>query len=219
MPSTIAQKLKIKAGDVLLTLQAPKDFNSSIAPLPAGVKVTSKGNACNQIHWFVSDTTQLKKELATVMGLLKEEVICWIYYPKGSASVKTDLSRDKGWEALHVHDDKLTWISLISFNDTWSAFGCRLKKAGDQARKPAVKENPLLAYIDTATKTIQLPVDLATAFKKAPAAAAFFDTLSFTNRKEYIEWIVTAKREATRSERVTGTIERLAKKWKNPRNI
>ncbi len=47
----------------------------------------------------------------------------------------------------------------------------------------------------------------------------FFDTLSFTNKKEYMEWIVTAKREETRIERVNGSIERLAKGWKNPRNM
>ena len=47
----------------------------------------------------------------------------------------------------------------------------------------------------------------------------FFETLSFTNKKEYVEWIVTAKREETRNNRIEGTIERLLKGWKNPRNI
>ena len=40
-----------------------------------------------------------------------------------------------------------------------------------------------------------------------------------TNKKEYIEWIVTAKRSATRNERLNGTLERLSKQWKNPRNL
>ncbi|MBL7720925.1 MAG: YdeI/OmpD-associated family protein, partial [Chitinophagaceae bacterium] len=55
--------------------------------------------------------------------------------------------------------------------------------------------------------------------KKNKKEAAYFETLSFTNKKEYIEWIVTAKREETRAERVKGTIERLGKQWKNPRNL
>ncbi len=38
-------------------------------------------------------------------------------------------------------------------------------------------------------------------------------------KKEYIEWIVTAKREETRIQRIDGTIERLVKGWKNPRNM
>ncbi len=38
-------------------------------------------------------------------------------------------------------------------------------------------------------------------------------------KKEYVEWIITAKREETRKERLKGTVERLEKEWKNPRNI
>ncbi|HTL07033.1 MAG TPA: YdeI/OmpD-associated family protein, partial [Chitinophagaceae bacterium] len=214
-----AEKLKIKKGDVVLTMHAPADFRSKLAPLPEGVTITNKASTCQQVHWFVKDTTQLKKEVAKVMALINEAVICWIYYPKGSAGIKTDLSRDKGWEPLHAYDDTLTWISLISFDSTWSAFGCRLKKERDKARSTATKENPLLAYIDAASKTVKLPEDLAAALKKLPASAAFFDSLSYTNRKEYVEWIVTARREATRAERISGTLERLAKRWKNPRNL
>ena len=65
---------------------------------------------------------------------------------------------------------------------------------------------------------MKLPDELAAALKKNKKEAAFFETLSFTNKKEYIEWIVTAKRDETRTERVTGTIERLGKQWKNPAN-
>ncbi|RYZ55006.1 MAG: hypothetical protein EOO14_13670 [Chitinophagaceae bacterium] len=72
--------------------------------------------------------------------------------------------------------------------------------------------------MDAATKTITLPDDIKTAMLESPAQKAFFDTLSFTNRKEYIEWVVSAKREETRKTRVAETIERLGKGWKNPAN-
>jgi len=55
--------------------------------------------------------------------------------------------------------------------------------------------------------------------KKNLDARLFFNELSFTNKKEYVEWIVSAKRQETRQERVKGTIERLLKGWKNPRNM
>ena len=73
--------------------------------------------------------------------------------------------------------------------------------------------------VNPQTKEVKLPGDLSSALKKNKQAAEFFNSLSFTNKKEYIEWIVTAKREETRKERVDGTIERLVKQWKNPRNI
>ena len=64
-----------------------------------------------------------------------------------------------------------------------------------------------------------MPNDLADALKRNKKENAVFDSLSFTNKKEYLEWIVTAKRDETRAERIKGTIERLGKGWKNPRNI
>jgi uncharacterized protein YdeI (YjbR/CyaY-like superfamily) len=69
------------------------------------------------------------------------------------------------------------------------------------------------------TKEIRLPEDFASVLKKNKKQNDFFNSLSFTNKKEYVEWIVTAKREETRNERIKGTIERLGKQWKNPRNI
>jgi uncharacterized protein YdeI (YjbR/CyaY-like superfamily) len=43
--------------------------------------------------------------------------------------------------------------------------------------------------------------------------------LPYSHRKEYVEWIVSAKRPETRAARVAGSIERLGKGWKNPRNM
>ena len=53
-------------------------------------------------------------------------------------------------------------------------------------------------------KEVKLPDDLAAALNK--------------NKKEYIEWIVSAKREETQKERLKATMERLEKGWKNPAN-
>jgi hypothetical protein len=153
------------------------------------------------------------------MKLIKENTIVWVYYPKGSSKIQTDLTRDKGWDCLLSEGDKLTWISLISFNDTWSVFGFRAKTEADKKKEAKPKDREIFNWVDPVAKTVKLPDDLAAALKKNNKEAANFDSLSFTNKKEYIEWIVTAKRETTRNERVSGTIERLGKGWKNPSNI
>lgn len=219
MPASIAQKLKIKDGYTLLTLHAPANFKKQLDGLPAGVKIAVSGKEYDQVHWFVTNRAEMEKELPRVLSLVKGETVCWIYYPKGSSGMQTDLTRDKGWDALLRHNDTLTWISLISFDDTWSAFGFRPRSEADKKKESRPAERPILDYIDAKTKTIRLPDDLAAALEKKKKEKTFFDGLSFTNRKEYVEWIVTAKREETRTERVKGTIERLGKEWKNPRNI
>jgi uncharacterized protein YdeI (YjbR/CyaY-like superfamily) len=65
---------------------------------------------------------------------------------------------------------------------------------------------------------VTLPDDFAKALKKNKQQHIFFNALSFTNKKEYLEWIVTAKREETRTERIKGSLEKMEKGWKNPAN-
>lgn len=218
MATTLSQKLKIKDGSTLLTLNAPSDFQQTLAPLPSSVEITDASKKYNQVHWFVKNKAQMEKELGKILKLVQPDVIVWIYYPKGTSKIQTDLTRDKGWDELRKHDE-LQWLSLISFNETWSAFAFRLKSVADKKREEKPKERPISNYIDAQKKIIHLPDDLATALKKNKKANDFFQTLSFTNKKEYVEWIITAKKEETRLERIKGTIERLEKEWKNPGNM
>ncbi|MFT3980030.1 MAG: YdeI/OmpD-associated family protein [Ferruginibacter sp.] len=219
MPATVADKLKIKENYTLLTLHAPESFEKELGRLPASVKITGSGKTYHQVHWFVLNKAQMEKELSKVLKLLKDDIVVWVYYPKGSSGMQTDLTRDKGWDCLLQESDKLTWISLISFNDTWSVFGFRPKTAADRKKEAQPKEREIFNWVNPATKEVRLPEELAAAFKKNKTAHSYFDSLAFSHKKEYVEWIVTAKRPETKQERVKGTIERLLKKWKNPRNL
>ena len=220
MPNTISQKLRIQKGFSLLTVNAPADFKKGLEGLPSGVKISDNSKDYNQVHWFVTNKAQLEKEMSKVMKLVKPGLIVWTYYPKGTSGVQTDLSRDKGWDCLLSEGDKLTWISLISFNDTWSVFGFRAKTEEDKKKEAKPKEErEIFKWVNPQTKEVKLPDDLAAALKKNKKQSDLFNSLSFTNKKEYIEWIVTAKREETRNERLKGTMERLGKGWKNPANL
>ena len=224
MPNTISQKLRIQKDFSLLTIHAPADFKKGLEGLPAGVKISDAVSGgtkdYNQVHWFVTNSEQLEKEMSKVMKLVKPGVIVWTYYPKGTSGMQTDLSRDKGWDCLLSEGDKLTWISLISFNDTWSVFGFRAKTDEDRKKETKPKEErEIFKWVNPQTKEVKLPDDLAAILKKNKKQSDFFNSLSFTNKKEYIEWIVTAKREETRNERLKGTIVRLGKGWKNPANL
>lgn len=64
----------------------------------------------------------------------------------------------------------------------------------------------------------ETPADLLAALKKNKAAQATFDAFPPSCKREYIEWIVEAKREETRQKRLAQTIEWLAegkrRNWK-----
>ena len=203
----------------MLTLNAQPNFKKGLEGLPAVVKIGDTAKEYDQVHWFVLNKAQMEKEMNKVMKLVKPEVIVWVYYPKGTSKIQTDLTRDKGWDCLLAEGDKLTWISLISFDDTWSVFGFRAKNDADRKKeaKPKV-EREIFNWVNPQTKEVRLPDELTAALKKNKKLEVYFHALAFSHKKEYIEWIVTAKREETKAERVKGTIERLTKGWKNSAN-
>jgi Bacteriocin-protection, YdeI or OmpD-Associated/Domain of unknown function (DUF1905) len=67
----------------------------------------------------------------------------------------------------------------------------------------------VLIAVDTAPREIAVPPDLAEALAEEPAAAGTFDRLSFSHRREYVQWITEAKRPETRARRVADALERL----------
>jgi len=61
---------------------------------------------------------------------LRPGSLLWVSFPKGTSGIQTDLTRDKGWEALRDLDMK--WVTLVSVNDTWSAFCLRPYQPGEK---------------------------------------------------------------------------------------
>jgi len=63
--------------------------------------------------------------------------------------------------------------------------------------------------LDTAPRTVSVPRDLRAALAAAPEAKAAFAGMSFTHRREYVEWVEEAKRQETRARRIAAAVERL----------
>jgi Bacteriocin-protection, YdeI or OmpD-Associated/Domain of unknown function (DUF1905) len=63
--------------------------------------------------------------------------------------------------------------------------------------------------LDEETRVIEVPDDLAAALAGDAEAAAAFERLAYTHRREYVIWITEAKRPETRARRVAGTLDKL----------
>lgn len=128
--SALAKKLKLKPTQRAAVLNAPQGYAKGLQPLPAGVKLGDKlQGEFDWIQVFVQNKAELDKLVPKVKRALKPESLLWISFPKGSSKIQTDLTRDKGWEALQKAD--LKWITLVSVDETWSAFSLRPYKPGE----------------------------------------------------------------------------------------
>ena len=83
------------------------------------------------------------------------------------------------------------------------------KQPGDKVR--------VAVELDTAPRVINVPTDFRTALNRSKKIAAYFDGLSYTHRKEYVQWITEAKRDDTRQRRIAKAIDLLKDGTRTPR--
>jgi hypothetical protein len=62
---------------------------------------------------------------------------------------------------------------------------------------------------DTGERVVDVPAELAAALAASPEAAARFQDLSFTHRREHARYVAEAKKAETRQQRAARTVERL----------
>jgi hypothetical protein len=99
----------------------------ALEPLPDAVELAgpagSAGGGADVVHLFVRDRAELERDAATALGAVRPGGVLWASYPKRSAKVATDLTRDAGWEALAAAGWRV--VSAVSIDDTWSALRFR----------------------------------------------------------------------------------------------
>jgi uncharacterized protein YdeI (YjbR/CyaY-like superfamily) len=61
--------------------------------------------------------------------------------------------------------------------------------------------------IDYLNRTVKLPKDAVKAMAEFPELEAFFNSMSFTHKREYVEAIEEAKKPETRQRRIDKMIE------------
>ena len=170
--------------------------------------------------WLASDTDRQE-------GL-------WIVYHKKSSSLDGPIYDDVVEEALcfgwidsrvrRVDDDRvMQWFSPRREGGLWSALNKerieRLTLAGHmtevgQAAIDRAKGDGSWSQLDEVDALI-VPSDLQAALEAAHETVTTFDALSDSVKRKYLWWIHSAKRPATRTNRIEQTIYRLSSEGVN----
>lgn len=215
--SLLAKKLQIKPGKHWLLFNAPENYLISLEPLPGGVIIAyeAKGSF-DGVQLFVKDSTELAAGLKTVVPILQPDTILWIIYPKKSSGIKSDLEMMSSWDEPAKYG--LGGVAAAAINETWTALRFRPKEQtiSSDTCNDNIKQNEYSAYIDVDNKIVRLPEEIKDILQKSPQALANYEKLSYSNRKEYVLWILTAKQEKTREERLVKMVEKLVDGKKNP---
>jgi len=154
--------------------------------------------------------------LKLVFPVLKPDAVFWVIYPKKNKGISTDLEMMSGWEVTKPYG--LKPVASAAINDTWTSLRFRPETEikVSEGRNDNIRNNEFGEYIDVDKKIITLPDEIKAVLEQIPQALAFYQNLSYTNKKEYVLWILTAKQEKTKNERLIKLIEKLVSGKKNP---
>ncbi len=123
MPTSLAQKLQIKSGK-LIVINAPKGYAEQLTQALGDLTVSTRAaGQAEAVLLFVNSLAEAEKLTPKAGQLVKPEGMLWIAYAKGTSKVKTDVNRDKLWAA--VQPIGLQPVRMIALDDVWSAM--RLK--------------------------------------------------------------------------------------------
>ncbi len=204
---SVAKKLRMKEDAPLYLLKAP----AYVAVLFDGfdVKTSPKaGREIKQALVFAENKKALDSLTLKVAPLLEDDALLWIAYPKKTGKIKSDMSRDNGWETVMAAGYEP--VTQVAIDDDWSAL--RFRKS--EAIGPKLRDIPMEARqmegVDFVNRTVTLPKDIEKALKTDKELLAFFNKLSFSHKKEYVEYVVEAKKQETREQRIPKMIATLA---------
>ncbi len=118
--SSLAKKLGIKAGYKLLVLNAPEGYMATLGELPEGTEVKSSGGGTfDFVQVFVYNKKEIDKHATEAARSVKAGGLLWFCYPKKTSKIKTDVTRDQGWDS--VFRAGLVGVAQVAVDETWTA--------------------------------------------------------------------------------------------------
>lgn len=216
MENQLFKKLQIKVGFSVNLFNAPDNVLAILGETSTLQVYFNHLQSTDAILIFANTNALLTEALQQLKQIITDKTVCWVCYPKTKSGLSTDLNLMQNWENLKAF--QLSPCASASINDIWTSIRIKpeasLKKSGKA--NADIQQNEYAKYIDVQSKTVILPDDLGKELAKHPTALTFYQQLSYSNKKEYVIWILSAKQEKTRQERVEKAVAKLLAGKKNP---
>lgn len=200
---SLIKKLRLK--DIpLYLLRSPENCASYFDDLEQKRSLEGKATI-EQALLFAQEKKVLESDVPKLVKRLSEDAVFWVAYPKKSGSIKSDITRDNGWDVMKKL--KYDAVTQVAIDSDWSALRFRRSKLVGPKLRDIPMADRKVEGIDFANRKVTLPKDVAKALQPHKELLQLFNSQPFTHQKEHIEAVVTAKKPETRARRINKMIE------------
>lgn len=222
MMQTMFEKLQLNEEKNLLIQGLPSSIEKQFAKISFAKNVTPllKSRRIDFALVFAINQNQLDGILREVLPALDAGGKLWVAYPKSASKIVSDLNRDCSWKMLNQSGYESE--HQVVLDHVWTALRFTKPEQCGEVEKAGVttfikeKKETGIEGVNNKTRTVTAPDDLQALFQKNKKAGLFFDTLSFTNKKEFVKWIAAATSASDRKKKLETVIAQLNSQKRNP---
>jgi hypothetical protein len=129
----LAQKLGIKPGMTVVTVNAPPNYRTLLGQSTNDVNFSAQvGDSCDFAHLFTKRRSELQRQLKRLRGKLADTGIVWVSWPKKSAGVPTDVTED----VIRAVALPLGFVDIkvCAIDETWSGLKLMIRRENRKSK-------------------------------------------------------------------------------------
>jgi hypothetical protein len=129
----LPQKLGIKPGLTVVTINGPANYRRLLGAIPEGVTFSDRLKADSSfVHVFISNHSELANRLPVLREKIADAATVWVSWPKRSAGVPTDVTED----VIRAVALPLGFVDVkvCAIDETWS--GLKLVVRCENRKRP-----------------------------------------------------------------------------------
>ena len=123
----LAKKLGIKEGMLVVSVDAPQNYDELLSPLPDGVRISKNARRdADVIHIFTNTRDGLFKAVSEARHLIKQNGSIWVSWYKKAAKLPTEITEDTIREAAFPIG--LVDVKVCAVDEKWSGLKLVIRK-------------------------------------------------------------------------------------------
>ena len=123
----LPQKLGIKPGLTVVTINAPTNYRRLLGTIPENVTFSDRLKADSDfVHVFTKKSSELEKNLSVLREKIADTGTAWVSWPKKSSGVPADVTED----LIRVVALPLGFVDVkvCAIDETWSGLKLMVRK-------------------------------------------------------------------------------------------
>ncbi len=125
----------MKAGHLVLVVNAPGDYLRLVEPVPDGVEIAEAGHSqagslrsdgVDIVHLFTNSRDELFSELARLRNTIRQDGAIWVSWYKKAAKLPTEITEDTVREAAFPLG--LVDVKVCAVDEKWSGLKVVIRK-------------------------------------------------------------------------------------------